>query len=184
MTKRECFVLKDNSGAALVIALMMLVVLTLIAIASSNTSIFEVMLSANKRATTNAFYTADAGVQAVLPTNTNFYTSSYTLIPNSGSLPQGLRNEPIDSGFSSPTLSFPTSPTSVSFADNPDVTIYHTTRTGAPRGLGFSASGGYDFVYYVIDSAGKDQMGVASLKSSCEVIEKVVVLVPTLQGGN
>ncbi len=181
MTKKGSFVLKNNSGAALVIALMMLIVLTLIALASSNTSIFEIKLSGNKRATTDAFYTADAGVQAVLPTITNFYTSSYTLIPNSGSLPQGLRNDLIDQKFSSPTFSFPTG---VSFTDRPDVSIYHTTRTGAPRGLGFSASGSYDFVYYVIDSTGRDQLDAASLKASCEVIEKVVVLVPTLQGGN
>ncbi len=184
MTRKGCFILKDKSGAALVIALMMLIVLTLIALASSSTSIFEIKLAGNKRAATDAFYTADSGVQAVLPTITNFYTSSYTLVPNSSSLSQSLQNESIDLRFSSPFLSFPTNPTSVSFTENPTVTIYHTTRVGAPRGLGFSASGGYDFVYYVIDSTGRDQLDVAPLKSSCEVIEKVVVLVPILQGGN
>ena len=181
MAKERFFVLKDKSGAALVIALIMIIVLTLIALASSYTSIFEIMLSGNKRGATDAFYTADGGVQAVLPAITNFYTSSYTAIPNTSSLPQALRNESIDMGFSNPAFSIPADFT---FTDRPNVTIYHTTRAGAPRGSGFSASGSYDFVYYVIDSTGRDQMDAASLKSSCEVAEKVVVLVPTLQGGN
>lgn len=181
MKKKAFWVLKDQSGAALVIALIMMIVLTLIALASSYTSIFEIKLSGNKRGTTDAFYTADGGVQAVLLAATNFSVSSYTLIPNSSSLPQGLRNESIDSRFSSPTLSLPNG---VSFTDPPNVTIYHTTRTGAPRGLGFSASGNYNFAYHIIDSTGRDQLDAALLKSNCEVVEKVVVLVPTLQGGN
>ena len=181
MTKKAFLALKDQSGAALVIALIMMTVLTVIALASSYTSIFEIKLSGNKRGTTDAFYTADGGVQAVLLAATNFSVSSYTLIPNSGTLPQDLRNESIDSRFSSPTLSLPTG---VSFTDPPNVTIYHTTRTDAPRGLGFSASGNYNFAYYIIDSTGRDQIDAALLKSNCEVIEKVVVLVPTLQGGN
>lgn len=181
MRIRVNFSSRDQSGAALVIALIMMIVLTVIAVAASFTSIFEIKLSGNKRATTDAFYTADGGVQAVLPGNTNFYTSSYTLIPNSGSLPQTVRNESIDSKFSSPTLSLPTG---VSFTDPPNVTIYHTTKTGAPKGLGLSASGNYDFAYFIIDSIGRDQIDVALLKSNYEVIEKVLVLVPTLQGGN
>lgn len=181
MTKKAFFALNDQSGAALVIALIMLIVLTLIALASSYTSIFEMMLSGNKRGKTNAFYTADGGVEAVVSEATNFSTSNYTLIPNSGSLPQGLWNESIDSQFSSPTLSLPSG---VRFTDPPKVTIYHTTRRGSPRGLGFSATGNYDFSYHVIDSIGRDQIDVSPSKSSSEVVEKVVVLVPTLQGGN
>ncbi len=184
MTKRECFILKKESGAALVVALMILIVLTLIALAASSTSIYEIKLAGNKRATTDAFYTAEAGVQAVLPTISNFHTSSYTLVPNSGGLTQPLRGESMDMKFTNPAFSLPTNPTVVSFAERPTVTIYHTTRVGAPRGLGFSAGGGYDFVYYVIDSTGKDQLDAASLKASCEIVEKFVVLVPNLQGGN
>jgi Tfp pilus assembly protein PilX len=181
MTGKRLHVLKDQSGAALVIALIMIIVLTLIALASSYTSIFEVILSGNKRGTTDAFYTADGGVQAVLSATANFQTSSYTAVPNTTSLPQALRSESIDQKLSNPVFSFPTG---FAFTDRPDVTIYHTTRSGAPRGSGFSASGSYDFVYYVIDSTGRDQLDASSLKSNCEVAEKVVVLVPTLQGGN
>ena len=58
--------LKNQSGAALVVALIMMVVITLIALASSYTSIFEIKISGNKRGGTNAFYAADAGVNAII----------------------------------------------------------------------------------------------------------------------
>jgi Tfp pilus assembly protein PilX len=172
------FPLRDQSGAALVIALIMIIVLTVIALASSFTSIFEIKLSGNKRGSTDAFFTADGGIQAVLPTITNFDTSSYGLVADTSTLPEGLPSESINLKFSTPTFS------GVNFTLPPVVTIYHSTKTGAPRGLGFSATGNYDYAYYIIDSVGKDQMDMAVLKSKCEVREKVVRLLPTLQGGN
>ncbi len=173
--------LNDQSGAALVIALIIMIVLTVIALASSFTSIFEIKLSGNKRGMTDAFYTADGGIQAVLSDITNFNTSSYTLIPNSGSLPQGLQNESIDTVNSSPTL---TLPEGVNFTEDPVVTIYHTTKTGAPRGQHFSATGNYEFSYFIIDSIGRDQIDSGPFPSTCQVREKVVRLIPTDQGGN
>jgi hypothetical protein len=66
-----------------------------------------------------------------------------------------------------------------------DIIIYHnSTQSGPPRGLGFSATGNYEFMYYLIDSTGKDQIELSPLKSTCEIQQKVVRLVPTLQGGN
>ena len=92
MTRKAYFSLKDQSGVALVVALIMIIVLTIIALASSFTSIFEIKLSGNKRGTTDAFYAADGGVQAVLPVFTNFNSSSYTLVPNSTSVPHHSSN--------------------------------------------------------------------------------------------
>src|SRR4030043_1479751 len=88
--------LKNQSGAALVIALIMMIVLTLIGLASTFTSTFEIRLSGNKRGSTDAFYAAEGGIQATLANPANFTPSSYTLIPNSSGLPVDLRNEPID----------------------------------------------------------------------------------------
>jgi len=181
MTIKANFSLKDQSGAALVIALIIMVVLTVIALASSFTSIFEIKLSGNKRGMTDAFYTADGGVQAVLPNIANFNASTYTLIADSSTLPQSLLSESIDSNFSASTLSLPPG---VNFTDPPTVTIYHTTITGAPRGSGFSAAGGYEYSYFIIDSIGRDQIDVDLFKSNCNVREKVVRLLPTSQGGN
>lgn len=181
MTTRTNFSFGDQSGVALVIALIIMIVLTVVALASSLTSIFEVKLSGNKRGMTNAFYTADGGVQAVLPVLGNFNSSSYALIANSGTLPQTIRNESIDSGFSSPTFSLPTG---VNFTDPPNVTLYHSTKSGAPRGSGFSATGNIEFQYYIINSVGRDQIDTSLFRSNCEVREKVVRLIPTSQGGN
>lgn len=172
---------RDQSGAALVVALIMLICLTVIALAANFTSIFEIKLSGNKRGSTDAFYNADGGIQAALATLTNFTTTSYVTVPNTSSLPQGLSSESIDSSLSSPTLPLPAG---VSFTTPPQVTIYHTTKVGAPRGSGFSATGSYDYAYYIIDSTGTDQIELATLRSSCRLTEKVVRLLPTLQGGN
>ena len=175
------FFLKDQSGAALVISLIIMIVLTVIALASSFTSIFEIKLSGNKRGVTDAFYIADGGVQAVLPVIGNFDTSNYTLIPNSGTLPPTLQGESIDSGFSAPAFALPSG---VSFTVSPNVTMYHTRKTGTPRGLGVSATGSMEYQYYIIDSIGRDQIDSSLIRSNCQVREKVVRFIPTSQGGN
>lgn len=58
----ETAVLKNEKGIALVIALIMLIVLTLIGISSINSSIFETKLSGNERVGSSAFYAAEGGV--------------------------------------------------------------------------------------------------------------------------
>jgi len=183
------FSFADQKGAALVVALIMMVVLTVIGLASTLNSTFENKLSGNKRASTDCFYAADAGIQSVLGTITNFNTSTYTLVPNSGSLPMdvwGLSINAIKTSNTSPSLSLGL-PSGVSFNTPPDVRIYHQNPekvTGAPRGSGFSAVGNYEFEYYIIDSAGCDQMDVTLLASNCAHRERVVRLLPTTVGGN
>ena len=63
---------KDESGVALVIALVLMVVLTLIGLASTLSSTYEVKLSGNKRGSTDAFYAADSGVQVTVANIKNF----------------------------------------------------------------------------------------------------------------
>lgn len=58
----ETSVLRNEKGVALVIALIMLIVLTLIGISSINSSIFETKLSGNERVGSSAFYAAEGGV--------------------------------------------------------------------------------------------------------------------------
>ncbi len=77
MATKADSILKNRSGTALVVALMMIVVLSLIALASSNTSIFESKLSGNKRASTDAFYAADTGISAITTNIANFNLNSY-----------------------------------------------------------------------------------------------------------
>ncbi len=161
-TKKENFWLKDQSGVALVIALLMMVVLTLIGLASIFTSTFEVKLSGNKRGSTDAFFAADSGIQVVMANINNFN------LP--GRYVDDKYNPFVDPENPNPTQA--------------EVTIYHLpAQRGAPRGLGFSATH-FDFEYYVIDSTGRDLTDLSPMRSSCTVEQKVVRLIPTLQGGS
>jgi len=174
MLKESKLILGNQSGVALVVALLMIVILSLIGIASSSNSTFEIRLSGNKRGSTDAFYAADGGLQSVLPDVSNFNISNgYTT--SLGTLPAELQTESIDQRKTSPTLVVPSG---VSFASSPQVTIYHTTVAKVPRGLGTSAIA-FKYGYYIIDSIGQDQMDLSLIRSNCEVREKTVRLIPT-----
>ncbi len=153
----------DQSGAVLVIALIMMIVLTLIGIAASFTSIFEIMISGHKRASTDAFYSADTGIQVVVANIDNFNLT--------GKYVENKYNPFTDSNNPNPT--------------NARVIITHdTVQQGSPRGLGFSAAGNYEFRHFLIESTGQDQIDMGTNRSTCTIQQKVVRIVPTLQGGN
>jgi hypothetical protein len=161
MSKKMVCPLKDQSGVALVLALIMIVILTLIGLASTYTSTFEMKLSGNKRGTTDAFYAADSGVQVTVANVENF------------SLPGKYVDNKYDP-FTDPNNPNPT---------KAKVLIeYDSTQEGSPRGSGFSAIS-FEFRHFVIDSKGQDQMDLSLVKSASEIEQKVVRLVPTLQGG-
>jgi len=135
-------ILRDQSGAALVMALMMMVVLTLIGISSTLTSTFESRLSGGKRGSSNAFYASDSGIQVTVANVANF----------------DLLEKYVDNKydpFKDPNNPNPT---------NAKVLIL-------------------DFEYFLIESTGEDQSDLAPLRQTCMIEEKVVRLVPTLQGG-
>lgn len=155
-------ILKNQSGAALVIALIMIIVITLIALASSYTSIFEIRLSGNKRGSTNAFYAADAGINVTTPYIQNFdLNNKYTvLIANTSS----TYNPSLDSSIPNPTSAAR------------KITCF-LTQSGPPRGMGFSAIN-LSYAYYQILSAGKDQPILVSNESTATLQEEVVRLLP------
>jgi len=153
----------DQSGAVLVIALIMMVVLTMIGLAASYSSIFETMLSGHKRSSTDAFYSADSGVQVVVANVDNF----------------DLTGKYVDNKYN--PFTDPNNPN----LTNARVTItYDTVQQGSPRGLGFSATGNYEFKHFLMESTGQDQTELSPNKSTCTIEQKVVRIVPTLQGGN
>ncbi len=168
MRMKRVGVLKNQSGVALVIALIMIIVLTVIVLAASLTSLFDIKLAGNKRGSTDAFFGADSGIQIVMADADNFdLPGKY----NAG----GKYYYSEDVGNRNPTKN----PTSA------DIVIYHnSTQTGPPRGFGFSATGNYEFMHFLIESTGKDQVEVSPQKSTCVIQQKAVRLVPTLQGGN
>jgi len=185
MDRKSNLILRDESGVALVVALLMMVILSLIGLASSSTSIFEIKLSGNKKGATEAFYMADAGIQMVMADITNFYTNNGHYNPILGdqasqenefktSKPE-LIGEKIDNKYTDPNY---TLPTGVNLTDRPQVTIYHTTVKKPPRGLGVSATK-FEFNDYIVDSTGRDQMDLGSVKANSEIREKIVRLIPT-----
>ena len=153
--------LNDQSGVALVIALLMMVVLTLIGLASVFTSSFEMRLSGNKRGSTDAFYSSESGIQVVMANIENF------------DLPSKYVDKKYNP-FTDPSNPNPT---------NATVSIAHITdQHGSPRGAGFSATN-FEFEHYLINSVGQDQIELNPVRSTSTLEEKVVRLVPTLQGG-
>jgi hypothetical protein len=158
-------ILTHQSGAALVIALVLLVVITLAGLASSYTSIFEIMLSGTKRASTNAFYAADTGINGMTTNIANFnlnldsYKTTHQYRP-----------------FSDPANVTP-NPTKVAGPTAPITNIH--TQSGPPRGMGFSALN-LSYAYYEVRSVGKDQATLTS-QSSATIQEEVVRLLPATQ---
>jgi Tfp pilus assembly protein PilX len=152
---------KNESGAALIIALIMIVVLTLVGLASTFSSTFDIKLSGNKRGATDAFFAADSGIQVTMGRIENFNMA--------GKFVNDRYNPLSDAENPNPT--------------HAAVTIVHDpTQTGAPRGAGFSALN-FEYQHHMVESTGQDQIELALAKSSCTIQEKVVRLVPTAQGG-
>ena len=173
MAMKNKLFLQNQSGTALVIALIILVVLTIISLSLSMTSITEINLSGNKRGSTNAFYTSDGGIQATMANLSNFDSSTYTLIANTGGINTEILNQSVNSKFTAATF-----PAGITFTAAPNIVIYHETNTGAPRGLGFSATGNVNYEYFIIDSTGMDQAGTDLLRPQSEVVTTAVRILP------
>ena len=151
---------KDQSGAALVIALLMMIALTLVGMGAIFTSTFEVQISGNKRGSTDAFYAAESGLQVALANIDNFNPSNYV--------------DNMYDPFTDPANPNPTHATvSIEYLPN---------QHGAPRGLGVSATN-FEFLYFNIQSIGQDQTASTPVRSTTTLEQKVVRLIPTLQGG-
>lgn len=169
----------DQSGVALVIAILMLLILTLMGTASVTTSTYEIRLSGSKRGSTDAFYATDGGIQSALAEIDNFNLSARFVPVDLETLPEDLRDQSIDSQFSSPSLPLPPG---VRFVRPPRITIFHTQQMNAPRGSGFSAIN-FDYEHFIIDSVGTDQTDLGIGRSGSHIREKVVTVAPTPQGG-
>jgi hypothetical protein len=165
MGTKSIIKLKEQSGAALIIALMMIVVLTLIGVASTFTSIFETILSGINRESTAAYYAADAAAQAVFNNDLNFQPnpSDVPITNPTVQLPPDLRVNPIDRMQPAPVIQLPSG---TGFSDPPQVTIYHLRREGG-EGLQYAWNG------YIIGAVGRDQSTPAGArKSECTVRQK------------
>ena len=60
----KSLILRDQKGTALVVAMILLLILTLIGVSSVSSSLFETKISGNNRFGEAAFYAAKGGVEA------------------------------------------------------------------------------------------------------------------------
>ncbi len=170
---------EDQKGIALVIAILMLLILTLLGSASITTSTYETKLSGDKRGSTDAFYATDGGIQSVLSETDNFNLSARFVSVDAKALPEDLRDQSIDSKYASPSMPLPPG---VGFVHPPEITIFHAQQVNAPKGSGFSAIN-FKYEHFIIDAVGTDQMDPGIGRSSSHIRQKVVTVKPTPQGG-
>jgi Tfp pilus assembly protein PilX len=180
--------LKNQSGTALVIALIMIVVLTLIGLASTFTSTFETSLSGNKRLSTDSFYIAESRT-SIAAKNAPTIDDQSKLDPSSSpfsveSFPDddtGLSQAEKDSGLGNQRLNRKTTinssqldqlalPSGQTLKDKSTVTIYHSKIKDSGQTTKSDA--------YIIDTIGTDQI-VSSNNSTIRLRMKVVVNRPT-----
>ena len=184
--------LKDQSGTALVIALIMIIVLTLIGLASTFTSTFEISLSGNKRLSTDAFYLAEtrnntasrmaAGIDDQAKEGTSPFP--FTAVNDDTELTtdetnSGLEDEAINrrTTINPDQLDSLPLPSGNSLNDNSTVTIYHSRVAGG----GGEGTQNVRSDTYIIDTKGTDQIVSANqYKSTVHLRTKVLVRRPSL----
>lgn len=149
MNKKNVELIKNESGMALVIALIMMTILTLIGLASTFSSTFEIMLSGEKRRSTDAFYASDSGVNVLTLRYVNFS-------------PGRLNYNP----FTDPANSNPT---------NVQATInFDPLKIGPPTGF---TSINLDYAYFWVESRGNDGTAMTN-RSTCTIDMNVVRFLP------
>ena len=150
MDSKTSSILRKQSGTALVVALIMMVVITLIALASSYTSIFEIGISGNKRGKTDAFFVADGCINGIASSPSTFDLGNFPLVPNSGTSTNVNTNPPCGSG---------------------SVTAF-LNQSGPPRGGGWGT--GTTYAYFAIDCTGHDTAGSAAISIMREDVMRLL----------
>jgi hypothetical protein len=188
-------IIKDQSGAALVVALIMIVVLTLIGLASTFSSTFEISLSGNKRLSTDAFYIGETRMYTAVrkaPTIDDQGRDGTSPLPVT-SLPTGdtgLTADEKKSGLEGQYLNRRTVinpsrlssqlplPSGKTLNDNTTVTLYHTlVAGGGGEGMGNTKADSY-----IIDAVATDQIVSSNqYKSTVHLRTKVLVHRPTAE---
>jgi len=149
MNKKNVEFIKNESGVALVVALIMMTVLTLIGLGSTFTSTFEIMLSGEKRRATDAFYASDSGANVIMLRYVNFAPGRINYDPFTD--PQNMN------------------PTNVVATIN-----FDPFKTGPPKGF---TSINLDYAYFWVESIGNDGTSMTN-RSTCTIDMNVVRLLP------
>jgi hypothetical protein len=188
---------KEESGAALVIALIMIIALTLIGLAATFNSTYEIRLSGNKRASTDAFYLDDSRIEQtkghikdlvplenpakVTPEAKDPYSDTgfsdeekKSGLTNLGDYGEAIANKYV---FTSANIhdgtnfpEFKLEGSGFTGNDTPEVRVYRSTcSAGSGRWIDAKA--------YIIDAIETDQItSVGLFKARCHLRSKIMVL--------
>lgn len=164
------FCLPSQEGAALVIAVLILLVLTVIGIYAVSTSTFETRIAGNERVLKDAFYAADGGI--------DYGRRVISLILNNQSLPPGANADDVDElnkeirGFEY----HPNSPVRPTIGNStmyiPIDRIKVEEPPGASHEFGGVVSEKQTSIYYRIDST---STGLANASSEVEATYRHVI---------
>jgi len=156
MNKADTILSMNESGAALVIALIMMIVLTVIGLASTFTSTFEMILSGGKKRSTDAFYNADFAPDIIMKYPIVFNPNVPTFDPLSGSSPITAEDKNLVIGKGVPNIT----------SDG--------NKRGAPRGYSITE---FKYAYFWLQVTGNDLTTMGN-KSTCTIDQNVVRLLP------
>lgn len=147
-----------QSGAALVVGLILLLVLTLLAISGMTTASLELQMAGNDQYQERAFQSAEAGIEQAI--NSGVYSTNTTV--GTYDNPAGPDPQPVrGAGVQVQNCQEPADP---SPAEECEYFVHFDQNTGvtAVPGGGYSLGTGFQAYHFVVDSYGTSDRGAAS----------------------
>lgn len=141
---------KKESGAILITALVMLVILTLLGLSTISTSTLEEKMAANSQEINRAFQTAETGLEIAMTDDTAFTTTN--LVDDNGTVDD----------YTDDIYSYEATNNSLSsYGASTTYRAEYRQKTSPPRGSGWDASI-YAFYYFDLSGTGSTPSGAAS----------------------
>jgi type IV pilus assembly protein PilX len=162
--------LRAESGAALVVGLILLLVLTVLAISGMTTASLELQMAGNEQYQERAFQAAEAGIEQAIDAavyNTNVPVGSYNNLFGTNPTPIRGTGQQIESCTDAdPDGPNPDPPNSADAADSRECEYFlrfdqNTGITLVPGG-GYSLGTGFQAYHFVVDSHGTSSRGAES----------------------
>ncbi len=150
---------RGEAGAALVVGLILLLVLTLLAISGMTTASLELLMAGNEQYQERAFQAADAGVEQALAAgiyNTNVPVGTYDNVAALRPVP--TRGTGQADRRTAPKSTAPTDAQQCEYFMRFD---HQSGQTPVPGG-GYSIGTGFDAYHFVVDSFGTSDRGAQS----------------------
>jgi type IV pilus assembly protein PilX len=142
--------IKNQSGAVLITALIMLVILTMLGLSSMTTTTMEERMAANSQEINRAFQAASSGLELVFSDEEAFNTS------NTKDL-DGTAN---DNYFKSNTTVGGDSSDSNAYSATTTYNAVFLQQTAAPRGSGYDST--FAFYYFDLSASGATASGAST----------------------